>query len=136
MQAIPSDLLARTDILVLNEHELAELAGSAPCADEAMVQAALDQVRRRSGTDIAIVVTLGGNGLIADFGTQRIRLPGLPVSVVDTTGAGDCFTGALGAGLADGLEVEAALIRANRAAAISVTRHGAASSMPRLTELD
>ncbi len=57
------------------------------------------------------------------------RIPGHPVDVVDTTGAGDCFVGVLAASLATGLSLEAALHRANRAAAISVTRQGAGSSM-------
>jgi ribokinase len=56
--------------------------------------------------------------------------------VIDTTGAGDCFCGVLAAGLSKGLDLRLALERANAAAAISVTRMGAISSMPSAEEVD
>jgi ribokinase len=58
------------------------------------------------------------------------------VEPLDTTGAGDCFAGWFAAELADGRALEEAARRANAAAAISVTRAGAGSSMPTKSEVE
>jgi len=62
--------------------------------------------------------------------------PGRPVKAVDTTGAGDCFVGALAAQLARGTTVPYALNYANAAASICVQRMGAAPSMPTVAEVE
>jgi len=62
-------------------------------------------------------------------------VPGRAVKAVDTTGAGDCFVGALAAQLADGAPLRAALAFANAAASISVQRMGAGPSMPTAAEV-
>ena len=86
-------------------------------------------------SDQTVVVTLGAAGAMAvgPGGTEVV--PGLTVHAVDTTGAGDCFLGVLAASLAGGLAFPDALRRANRAAARSVTRPGAAQAMPSATEI-
>ncbi len=127
-----ADLLAGADVVVVNEHEAAELAGTdagAVRADPVGVAAAL------AGDGQVVVITLGGEGLAAAGATEPVRVAGISVEVVDTTGAGDCFGGVLAAGLADGLDLPAALDRANRAAALAVGRLGTVPAMPTADEL-
>ena len=82
-----------------------------------------------------IIVTLGKRGLVAIDGDRALEVPGIPVSSVDTTGAGDCFVGYFSSQILKGLTLEDALIVANKAASISVQRNGAAPSIPFLNEL-
>ena len=82
-----------------------------------------------------IVLTLGDEGAIYRDATRQISQAAFPVDAIDSTGAGDTFTGYFFAGLIQGLRVEKCLQNACRAAAICVTREGAASSIPRLEEL-
>ena len=84
---------------------------------------------------VEMVVTRGSEG--AEWiGVQPLRVPAYAVMAVDTTGAGDCFTGTLAAGLDSGLAPAQAMRRAATAAAIQVTRHGAADAMPTAAEVD
>ena len=86
--------------------------------------------------DVIVVETRGSDGaLIHRDGTEE-RVPAPGVQTVDTTGAGDCFNGGFAAGLAEGLEVAAAVQRATAAAALSVTKVGAREGMPTRQELD
>lgn len=133
MKALTPDLLALCDILVLNETELEAASGRSDLVSRDAIEAA---ARSLGGKGRAIIVTLGAKGCLAVHPGGILAIPGRAVVARDTTGAGDCFVGVLAAGLADGLALEAALERANRAAAISVTRAGAATSMPTRTELD
>jgi ribokinase len=114
---LPPELLALRPILTPNRHEAAELTG----ADDA--EAAALALRER--TRAPVVVTLGERGALVadDSGTERVPAPA--VSVVDTTGAGDTFNGALAAELARGRELREAVAAAVAAAADSVTRAGA-----------
>jgi ribokinase len=75
--------------------------------------------------DQTVVVTLGAAGAVAVGPGGCDVIAGLPVSAVDTTGAGDCFLGVMAASLAAGVPLPDALRRANRAAAQSVTQPGA-----------
>jgi ribokinase len=82
------------------------------------------------------VLTLGAAGAVASDGRKLHRVEGHRVDVVrDTTGAGDTFTGYLVAGLMAGREMPEALRFATVAAALSVTKHGAVSSIPRGEEV-
>jgi ribokinase len=124
------ELLALVDILVLNETELGFLAGSEVCeSDEAAkIIAVARQLQARE--DQTICITLGKRGVLALAGREQLAVPGRAVKAVDTTGAGDCFVGALASRLADGVPLRAALAFANAAASISVQRMGAGPSMP------
>ncbi len=127
--------LELADVLILNESELSAYAAEgtpeATTPEEALAQAR--QIRRFD--DQVIVVTLGRQGAVAIDGQAQLIVPGLAVDAADTTGAGDCFVGYLAAGLAQHDSLEAALARANTAAARSVQRPGAAPSMPSIEEL-
>ncbi|MGL3111046.1 ribokinase [Bradyrhizobium sp. BR 1432] len=134
-QSMPGELLALVDILVLNETELGFLAGTELSdGDEA---ARIIEVARQlqARPDQTICVTLGRRGVLALAGREEISVPGRAVQAVDTTGAGDCFVGALAARLADGTALHDALTFANAAASISVQRMGAGPSMPTAKEV-
>jgi ribokinase len=83
-----------------------------------------------------VLITLAERGvLLVDEDGER-RVPAPRVRAVDTTAAGDTFTGALAVALAEGLSLDAAARFAVRAAALSVTRPGAQTSIPHRRELD
>lgn len=79
--------------------------------------------------------TLGRWGAVALNSGGVITIPGRPVQAVDTTGAGDCFVGALAAQLAAGATIRTALEYANVAASLCVQRAGAGPSMPTTAEV-
>jgi ribokinase len=130
--SLPPDLLARVDVLVPNEHELLQLAGAAP-GDRA--PADLAALARGLGT-AAVVVTLGARGalLVTSDGPALLQPPP-PVRAVDTTGAGDCFCGALAVALALGAAPADAVADAVVAAALSTTGRGARGALPGPTEV-
>ena len=95
------------------------------CADPAAAAAEL-LTRLRRGN---VVVRAGTSEcLVAQRGSAVAHVPGVPVMIVDTTGAGDAHLGAFIAGLATGRDAEAAARRGNVVAALTVTRRGPATS--------
>jgi ribokinase len=78
---------------------------------------------------------LGKRGVLALVAGKPVVIPGRSVKAVDTTGAGDCFVGAVAALLADRKSIQSALQYANVAASLSVQRVGAAPSMPTMAEV-
>ncbi|SCB14201.1 ribokinase [Bradyrhizobium shewense] len=134
-QKMSGELLALVDILVLNETELGFLAG-VELTDADETAKIIDVARKlQARADQTICITLGKRGVLALAGREEVAVPGHAVKAVDTTGAGDCFVGALAAQLADGVPLRAALAFANAAASISVQRMGAGPSMPTATEV-
>jgi ribokinase len=133
--AFDRKLLDLVDILVLNETELGLLAGQTlrDSDDQARFIAAARSLQ--TSRDQTICVTLGKRGALALVGDEPLIIPGRIVTAVDTTGAGDCFVGALAAQLADGAVMRDALAAANTAASICVQRMGAAPSMPTAKEV-
>ena len=124
---LPEGFLEDVDVLVPNAGEARELAG---IDDETDAARALS---RRART---VVMTRGSRGaLVARGGEILAEVPAHPVTPVDTTGAGDTFTGVLVARLAAGDPEPAALHAASVAAALATTRPGASSSMPTRPEV-
>ncbi|AIA03388.1 ribokinase [Streptomyces noursei ZPM] len=122
-------LLSAADPLVVNEHEARQLSGRTD-GTPAEWAAALRERGARS-----VVVTLGGDGALVldDSGTTTV--PGVRVEAVDTTGAGDAFTGALATRLAGGAALADAARFAVRVGAAAVTKPGAQPSYPTAEDL-
>ncbi|MGJ5008792.1 ribokinase [Bradyrhizobium oligotrophicum] len=133
--AFGRELFALVDVLVLNESELGFLAGielgDAPTPQQ--VNAAVLALKPRD--DQTVCVTLGARGAVAVSGAEARLVEGRAVKAVDTTGAGDCFVGALAARLSQGAAIADAIAYANAAASISVQRMGAGPSMPTAEEV-
>lgn len=111
-------LLDLVDVLVVNEYEVLHFN---------------DDQRARVG---AVVVTLGGDGArVVDADGER-PVPGVSADVVDTTGAGDTFTGYLAAALAAGSSLDDACARAVVAGALAVETSGATASIPAAAQVD
>ena len=124
---LPEGFLENVDILVPNAAEACTLAGVDDETDAARALSA------RVGT---VVVTRGARGaLVARGGDIVTQVRAHPVTPVDTTGAGDTFTGVLVARLAAGDAEPAALRAASVAAALATTRPGASPSMPTWPEV-
>ncbi|HZS15259.1 MAG TPA: ribokinase [Candidatus Dormibacteraeota bacterium] len=131
--ALPDDVLAGVDVLLVNLRELAALS-HAPIGDDAQVLHAAGLLRARCRR--AVVVTLGARGALMVAGGTPLRIDGHAVPVVDTTGAGDCFAGAMAARLVAGDGLDPALRFATAAAALSVQRPGAGRSAPHAAEVE
>ena len=84
---------------------------------------------------MTVVLTLGSRGSAAARGEERVRIPARPVRAVDTTGAGDTFTGYFLCRILEGGTLEEAMSMASVAGALAVTRPGAAASVPSRTEV-
>lgn len=127
--------LEEVALFVLNETEAALITG------EFTPAAQLLAIAERAPTAI-VALTLGAQGAVLASGRQgpdggaAIQVPPFTVDVVDATGAGDAFTGALVAGLASGLGAVAAVVRANAAGALACTRLGAGVAIPDAAAID
>jgi ribokinase len=126
---IPGDFFPLIDVLVPNEHELRLLAGNGGSVAGAAGELLARGVR-------TIVVTLGSAGAIGFGESGTIEVPAPVVEAVDTTGAGDAFTGVLAATLAAGSDLAAAMKRAVCAASLSVLSPGAQASYPDSAAID
>lgn len=134
VQNIPEELLASTDILIVNETELSFLSGFSLDEETPLteIENAAAAVKRHS--EQIIIVTLGHRGAMI-IEKEICRIDSFPVKAVDTVGAGDCFAGVLAARLLLNHSVADCARFANKAASVCVTRKGAAPSMPRIEEL-
>jgi len=133
---VGQDLLRLSDVIVLNETELGVF-----CGQKAETYANFKVIRKavlglKTRQEQAFIVTLGEKGAFAVTGEREVFVPGRKVKTVDTTGAGDCFVGALAARLSCGDRIEEAMRYANTAASLCVQRPGAAPSMPTAKEVD
>lgn len=127
-------LFAGIDVLIVNQTELAaylDLAEEPRTAEDAAV------ARRLIAGDLrAVIVTLGAAGAVLVEADALRAVPARPATVVDTTGAGDCFCGVLAALAAEGMPLGDAIATANAAAAICVGRAGAGPAMPTRAEVE
>jgi ribokinase len=121
-QPVPGELLHGLDPLLVNEHEAAFLLGAGDLGGD-VVGAAMELLRL--GPRSAVVTAGAAGAAVAEDGAARL-LPAVPVAqVVDTTGAGDAFAGALAAALSRGGGLDAAVAAGLRAGAEAVQRVGA-----------
>ncbi|GAA1220464.1 ribokinase [Rhodoglobus aureus] len=126
IQELPQGLLDTLDVLIVNEHEAAELARYNGLAPE------LDGLGERLLALVpTVIVTLGSKGAsLHRAGSEEVVVPAHRVTAVDATGAGDTFCGAFAAGIVEGMLADDALRFAVAAASISVESHGAVPSIP------
>lgn len=130
---LPPEVLAACDPLVLNEHEARALLAEQPdgAGDDPRSWAAALLTRGAR----SVVITLGPAGALTADRDGHTRVPGVPVEAVDTTGAGDAFTGALAWRLGVGDDLVTAARFAVRVGALAVTRPGAQQSYPTAAEV-
>ncbi|WP_132746866.1 ribokinase [Scopulibacillus darangshiensis] len=122
IQGLPDQLINSADLITPNEHEY-------------------DQLKRDYQGDLQVlknklVVTKGGAGTAIFKNGKETIVPGYAISVVDTTGAGDAFNGALAVQVAKGASLEEACRSANAVGALAVTKLGAQSGMPTADEVE
>jgi len=122
---LPNSLIENVSYITPNEHELTIILGKQNTPDEMFKK-----------YPNKLIVTMGSKG-VKYYDEKKMKLiPSCEVEVVDTTGAGDTFCGALGAALVKGDILEDAIKFANKAAALSITKLGAQSGMPTLEEIN
>lgn len=127
-------LFDRCDMLIFNQQEFAHYLQ----LDREPEEVADLLVARRILTrpNQAAVVTLGSRGAAAIWADREMFVPSFAAEAIDTSGAGDCFCGAVAAAVDQGIGPERAMTLANAAAALSVQARGAAPSMPVLADVE
>ncbi len=125
--ALSDELLAQVHYLIVNETEARQLSGIA-VTNLATAQQASDHLRQRGAS--CVLLTMGEQGVMITDSNQSRHLAAIRVQAVDTTAAGDTFVGAFATALCQGLSPIDAAQRAQYAAALTVTRLGAQSSIP------
>jgi ribokinase len=131
-QALPPALLAMVTVLTPNEIEAEILTGVKVVDPESACEAA--DALLAAGPK-AVIVTMGAKGFLLAKGNRREYIASEKVNVVDTTAAGDAFTGSLAVSVGQGHNLFDSAIFANRAAALCVTKRGAQPSMPAMEEV-
>lgn len=126
-QPLPEDVWRYVDIVTPNESEAQALTGLEVDGPDSAVPAGAWFLER--GVRHA-VITLGSAGVVSVTAERTHHFPAFPVTPVDTTAAGDAFTGYLGAGIAAGMSVDLAIQRGTAAGALATTRPGASPSLP------
>jgi ribokinase len=123
IQKLPIKLLEGVTYLTPNEHEFKQLLNQAS-KDE------IELIKAKS------IVTKGEKGVEFQFNNQQICIEAMQVEVIDTTGAGDTFNGALAVALSNKQSLRDAVYFATVAASISITKMGAQTGMPFISEIE
>jgi ribokinase len=134
-RALPEALLGLVDFLTPNQTEAATILGAPDMRIESFRDAAEAAVKLLKLGPAGVVLKLGNLGCFVHTPSFVGPVKSFPVKAVDTTAAGDVFNGAFAVALAEGRPVAEAARSANAAAAISVTRPGAQSSVPSREEV-
>jgi len=132
-QPMPPEIWALVDYVTPNEVEAAQVSGlplAALSDADNVVRALLARGPR------VVLLTLGAQGAFAGTLDQMVHVPAFPVTVVDTTAAGDAFNGALAVALAEGRPLAGAVHFANAAAGLACTQRGAQNSLPVRTQVE
>ncbi|MGF1540553.1 MAG: ribokinase [Pleurocapsa sp.] len=124
---LPEELYHLVDLITPNEVEASQLVGFTVDGVTTARQAAsfLHQMGVKN-----VIITLGNQGAFYSSETENFWMKPIPVSVVDTVGAGDAFNGALAVALAQGKSIKEAIQWGTVAGALAVTKNGAQSSLP------
>lgn len=131
-QKLDASLLSHISILTPNETEAEVLTGIHVSDERSAARAAA--VLHQQGVKI-VIITMGAQGAFLSTSEHVQLIPSSKVNAIDTTAAGDVFSGALAVAMAEGQGIVEAVRFANAAAALSVTKLGAQSSIPRRAEV-
>lgn len=132
-RAEAASFVGKADYVVANETEF-DLYAEALSLPAGERSERMREFARRTGA--TMIVTLGGEGVLAAKGDDLIRADALKITPVDTVGAGDTFCGYLAAGLSSGLALGDALKRAAAAGSLACLKPGAQPSIPLAAEVD
>ena len=132
-RAYAPETWAGCTVLTPNALETATLVGYPIHDDRTAEQAARELL---AAGPQAVVLKRGARGALLLTVEREVHVPAFPVEVVDTTGAGDAFSGTLTVAVAEGLPLEQAVRRANAAGALTVTRFGTMPAMPTRQEVE
>ncbi len=124
---LPNELYPNLFMITPNETEIEILTGVKVTDVKSAARAA--EVLKNKGVDI-VIITMGAEGAYIHSDDLKKMIAAPKVKAVDTTAAGDCFNGALSVGVADNKPLDEAILFANKAAALSVTKMGAQQSLP------
>lgn len=132
-KVLPDSILKNVDLLTPNESELEILTGESITNEDDLLKACSILIKRGIKT---LIVTLGEKGsLLVDVSGHQM-FEAIKVKAIDTTAAGDSFTGALAFAIDQGQSIEEAIALATKVAALSVTKKGAQSSLPSMKDVN
>ncbi len=131
-RVLDDQLLKMVDILTPNESECELITGIRPDSEES-AREAVNYLKAKGIPQI--IITLGSKGVVYNSGERIIHKPVPKVEAVDTTAAGDSFSGALAVALSEGKTIDEAVDFANSVGTLTVMKQGAQSSLPTLEEV-
>ncbi len=131
--SLPDEIFSKLDYITPNETELMKLCGKEGGSMKDYAEGARELLKRGVKN---VLVTMGKKGALFVNREKEELFPARKVSAVDTTAAGDCFNGAFVVALAEGRELDEAVMFANAASSIAVTRNGAQTSIPAREEVE
>jgi ribokinase len=126
-------LLSKVDIFTPNESECEAITGL-PVRSVEEARAAVACLTAKGIPQV--IITLGSRGVIYNSGSEIVHKPVPKVKVVDTTAAGDSFTGAVAVALSQGRDIDSAIDFANIVGTLTVMKKGAQTSLPTLSEVE
>lgn len=133
-EPVSEELLSCLDVISPNETELARLTGL-PTRTEEEIQRAVAKLKEKGMSQVLVKLGAAGSILYAPEGQMRQAAVQAP-KVVDTTGAGDCFTAAYALSILEGSDKQTALLFASAAASLCIRKKGAMPSLPTRQETD
>lgn len=132
---LPNEIYPNVSLMTPNETEAAFITGRPVTSDPDELKETVAILRNRGVKDI--IITLGSNGsLVCEYGKEPILVPVIKTKALDTTGAGDTFSGAVCVALSEGKSLLEAAKFATRACGIAVQHMGAMAGIPKWSELE